>query len=140
MPQTKKHPLSPCKYGLAYAPLLDWTAVAEILDNTVNPQLSGTPLNVLVLTSTCIMLFPESMVHLHLCHIVWLWNIKFKLSCPEPCCKKTTTTKTGRYKTFITVLHSQEKHVLLVYYIGTQNLRFVAPMPECLLYTFVLKY
>ena len=28
MPQTKKHPLSPCECGLAYAPLLDWTAVA----------------------------------------------------------------------------------------------------------------
>ncbi len=27
MPPAKKHPLSPCKCGLAYAPLLDWTAV-----------------------------------------------------------------------------------------------------------------
>ncbi len=28
MPQTKKLPLFPCKCGLAYAPPLDWTAVA----------------------------------------------------------------------------------------------------------------
>ena len=27
MPPAKKHPLSPCKCGLACAPLLDWTAV-----------------------------------------------------------------------------------------------------------------
>ncbi len=30
MPQTEKNPLSPCKCGLAYAPLLDWTAVAGL--------------------------------------------------------------------------------------------------------------
>ncbi len=30
MPQTENHPLFPCKCRLAYAPLLDWTAVAGI--------------------------------------------------------------------------------------------------------------
>ncbi len=30
MPQTKKHPLSQCKCGLAYAPPFDWTAVAGV--------------------------------------------------------------------------------------------------------------
>ncbi len=34
MPQTEKNPLSPCKCGLAYAPLLYWTAVTGILSYT----------------------------------------------------------------------------------------------------------
>ena len=31
--QPKKHPLSPCKCGLACAPLLDWTAVTGLCSN-----------------------------------------------------------------------------------------------------------
>ncbi len=49
--------------------------------------------------------------------------------------------KTGRYKISIIVLHSQKKMFYQsIVSIGAQNLRFVAPMPEGLLYTFVLKY